>query len=518
MSALQSVDFHAVAPVLALGGGALAVLVADLFLPPARRWLAMPLALAATLTALVAAVTLVPGRPHPTFCTPATTLPAAVGGARVPASCSYVVDGFALLFQVVVLATLAIVLLLGLSGAREARLPAGEYHLMLLCSATGMVTIAASRDLLTLFISLELLSVPAFVLAGLRRHDARSSEAALTFFLVGVVSSAVTLFGIGLTYGLTGSLHFDRIALQLARPDVRGAPAAAAVVLTLVGFAFKVSAVPFHTWAPDTYTGAPIPVATFLSVASKASGFAGLLAVLLGAFRPYADVWGPVVAVLAVATMVVGNVVALQQRHAVRLLAWSSVAQSGYMLVPLGVAASARGRAESLDTALSATLAYVAIYAAMNLGAFACVAAVARRSPRNLIEDYRGLARASPLLAVALGFFLLCLAGAPPGLAGLFAKLVVFRATIDGGVAWLGVVMALATVVGLAYYVRFTALLFAGPDERADARTAGVAPARAEVPGTLRAAIGVAAAAALVIGVVPQLVLHVAPLSTLAAR
>ena len=273
------------------------------------------------------------------------------------------------------------------------------------------------------------------------------------------------------------------------------------------------SAAPFHFWAPDTYQGAPVPVAAFLSVASKAAGFAGLLTVCYVGFPAYSDVWAPLLGVLAAITMTLGNLVAIQQRHMVRLLAYSSIGQAGYILVPLGVAASAGE--EAMRTAFAATLSYIAIYAVMNLGVFACVTAVARRTPRNLIVDYRGLVRSSPVLAVTFAFFLFCLAGAPPGLAGLFAKIQVFRATIDGDIVWLGVIMAVNTVFAMYYYLRVAFSLFAGVGEPVEDASLA-APERISVPAPILAAIAITGLAALAIGFYPELVLHFTPLSVLA--
>jgi NADH-quinone oxidoreductase subunit N len=271
--------------------------------------------------------------------------------------------------------------------------------------------------------------------------------------------------------------------------------------MVVTGFGFKVSAVPFHFWAPDTYQGAPVPVAAFLSTASKAAGFAGLLVLLLDAFPPYADMWGPVVAVLAAVTMTVGNVVALRQWHLVRLLAWSTVAQAGYMLVPLGVAATAGGRtASELPAAGEATLVYLGIYVAMNLGAFACAVAVSRRAPRGAIADLRGLVRRAPLLAVAFAVFLTALAGLPPGVAGLFAKVVVLREAVHGHVTWLAVVAAVNAVIGLAYYLRVAALLFTGIEDAEP--TAAVVPARRSA--TVAGGLGLAALATAVLSFYPQ--------------
>ena len=226
------------------------------------------------------------------------------------------------------------------------------------------------------------------------------------------------------------------------------------VVLVLAGFAFKIAAVPFHSWAADVYQGAPVPIAALLSVVSKAAGFAGLLLILVSALDSQAPTWAPIVAVISALTMTVGNLLALRQRSAVRMLAWSSVAQSGYILAPLAVFVSVG------QSAVSASVTYLVLYAAMNLGAFAVVMLIAKAGGPNDLDDYRGLARRSPTAALALAFFLICLAGLPPGLSGLFAKVVVFRELVTGDLAWLAVAMAVNTVIGLYYYVTWTARLF----------------------------------------------------------
>ncbi len=498
---IQSIDYLALAPSLALAVGAVVVLLADLFIDRRKPEVLSGLSLAGAVAALGFAVWLpVDGRsPRRTLCFPD-------GG------CSYVADGFTAFFQVLVLLALVVVLLLSVTTVVEHRLAPGEFHFLLLASVTGMLVLAAARDLLSLVVALEVVSLPAFVLVGLRRGDPRGSEAALKFFLFSVVSTGITVYGMAMIYGVTGSLQVDRIAAALGPVHQAGgsksAVAATAVVLVIAGFAFKVSAVPFHFWVPDTYQGAPVPVAAFLSTASKAAGFAGLLVLLLDAFRPYADVWGPVVAVLAAVTMTVGNLVALRQWHLVRLLAWSTVAQAGYMLVPLGVAATSGGRVPAeMRLAAQATLTYLAVYVAMNLGAFACVAAIVRREPRGAIADARGLVRRSPVLAVVFGLFLTALAGLPPGVAGLFAKVVVLRDAVHGGATWLAIIAAVNTVIGLAYYLRVTAVLFAtgrpaGGEE--DGREPTVLAPRST---PVVAGLGVALAATVALSVYPQPVL-----------
>jgi NADH-quinone oxidoreductase subunit N len=311
-----------------------------------------------------------------------------------------------------------------------------------------------------------------------------------------VVSTAVMLFGLSLVYGVTGQVHLDRIATALDQPGDRKAVLLIGVVLAIAGFGFKVAAVPFHFWAPDTYEGAPVPIAAYLSVVSKAAGFVGLALLLTRGFAPYADVWGPTLAVLAAATMTVGNLAALRQTQAVRLLAWSSIAQSGYMLVPLGAASIGH-----VDDVLPATVAYVLAYGVMNMGAFAVVTLVGRHRPANLLSDYRSLGRTEPLTAFALAFALACLAGLPPGLLGLFAKIVVFRAPVDQGVGWLAVVMAVNVVIGLYYYLAWAATLYSRTDPAAR-------PPSYRISWSDGLAVGVTLGAALWLSVAPGLVLR----------
>jgi len=454
---IQTIDYAAIAPPVIVASGGVVVLVADLFVGrAARRAVAFTLSIVSTLAALGATAWLARGSSRSTLC--------------LPDGCSYVADDFAMFFQLLFLSVLVVVLLMSVSGVAQDRMPPGEYHALLLWSVSGMLVLAAARDLLSLLIALEVVSLPAFVLVGLRRDSARSAEAALKFFLFSVVSTALTAYGIALLYGVTGHITLSGIAEGLRAPHAHAgamsALAATAIVLVIAGFAFKVSAVPFHFWTPDTYDGAPVAIAAFLSVASKAAGFAGLIVLLLQGFRSYDDVWGPVIAVLAAVTMTVGNLVALRQWHLVRLLAWSTVAQAGYLLMPLGVAATEGGRSNhELQLAVQATLTYLAVYAAMNLGAFACVTAISRRFPRLAVQDIRGLARSSPWLAVAFALFLTALAGLPPGVAGLFAKVVVLRAAVHGHVTWLAVVAAVNTVIGLAYYLRVAAVMFSTDGE-----------------------------------------------------
>ncbi|MBD0692190.1 NADH-quinone oxidoreductase subunit N [Streptomyces sp. CBMA123] len=505
-SLIQSVDWVAIAPPLIAAVAALAVLVTDLFLPERhKQWLGR-LAAAGLALALIALLPLTGGSPRATFCL------RNVAGATDTAGCSYVADHFALVFQLLALGGALIAALLSTQTVDREKLPRGEYWFLLLSSATGAALLPASRDLATMVIALEVASLPAFALVALRR-DGRGAEAAFKFFVSSVTATAVMLLGIGFVYAASGSLHLGAVAQGLEHAPGQLRPLAeAGAVLTLVGFAFKVAAVPFHFWLPDTYTGAPLPVAGYLSVVGKAAGLSGLALATTIAFRPYAHSWGLVLAVLAAVTMTVGNVGALRQRFdtrysAVRLLAWSSVGQAGYLLVPLAAA----GYAPTGADMLGATAAYALIYGVVNLGAFGVVAAVGRRAGIR-VDDFRGLFARNRWTALALAFFLLCLAGLPPGVIGLFGKVVVFRAAVDAGLGWLAVVMAVNVVVALYYYLRWTARLFA-PADPADAAAAAAAAedgAERRLPVGLTATLGLTASLAVVLSVAPQLVLQVA--------
>src|SRR5712691_4640118 len=387
------IDYHAIAPELVLAGTLFLVLFVDLFLRRERKWLAMPLAFIGVLASLLVTLTL-------------------IGSRRVTFGGSYVVDNFAILFKVFFLGVALVILLLSLRYFRDGRYYQGEYYFLLLSSFLGMLTMPSSRDLLMLFISLELVSAPGFLLAGFRKSDPRSNEAALKFFLISVLSTAVMLYGMSLIYGVTGSTRLERIAAKLAQPAGASNLALAAILFVVTGFAFKVSAFPFQFWAPDTYEGSPVPVAAFLSVASKAAGFAGLLQIMFVAFLPRADFWAPIFAVLSLFTMTIGNLVALQQRQVVRLLAYSSIAQAGYMLLPFALATT--NDAAINKEAFSAAVLYILIYAVMNLGTFAVVIAMSREAPGILVSDFAGLAQRAAPVAVAMAIFLISLAGLPP--------------------------------------------------------------------------------------------------------
>ncbi|MEV0170850.1 NADH-quinone oxidoreductase subunit N [Streptomyces sp. NPDC050803] len=488
---VQSVDWLAIAPPTIAAVVGLAVLVADLFVGENRKALLGWTSVAGLAAATLMLLPLLDGD-RATFC---------LTGA--PDVCSYTADRFTLVLQLLVLGGALLAALLSVTALKDAdkRLPEGEFWFLLLSSVAGAALLPASRDLATLIVALEVASLPAFALVGLRHGDRKSSEAALKFFLSSVTATAVSLMGISFVYASTGTLYLTQIADRIQNVDGQFQTLTqTGVVLTLIGFAFKTAAVPFHFWVPDTYVGAPLPVAAYLSVVGKAVGFSGLILITVIALPSYADVWGPALAALAALTMTVGNVGALRQQatraySAVRLLAWSSVGQAGYLLVPIAAAAYS----DDPEGAIGSTVAYALMYAAVNLGAFAVAALVGRTKSLNRLTDYRGLYARNPLSALVLAFFLLCLAGLPPGIIGLFAKVTVFSAAVDAGLGWLAVVMAVNVVIALFYYLQWTGLLFRAPEG---------APERHLVPAPVTATIALTAVLGIGLSGAPQLILR----------
>ncbi|MGH7308095.1 MAG: NADH-quinone oxidoreductase subunit N [Candidatus Rokuibacteriota bacterium] len=360
--------------------------------------------------------------------------PEALGGM-------FVQDGLALFAKRLLLAATFIGLLGGL-GQRERAFArrAGEYHLLLLASLLGMLVLVSARDLILLFVAFELMSIPLYVLSGFAKREPTAVEAALKFFLVGSVSSAVMAYGLSFVYGAIRTTSLDGVAKALAAGD----PLLVLGLLTaFAGFGFKIAAFPFHMWVPDTYEAASTPFVAWLSVAPKAAGFVVLFRVYFEGAGPEAARWMPVAAGLAAVTIVAGNLMALPQQNAKRLLAYSGIAHIGYMLI--GVAA-----ASAVGTAM--VLFYLVAYVFGNMGAFLVVEAVARAEGSEHVAALRGLAQRSPLLALAMLLFLLSLGGIP-FVAGFWAKLYVFWAAAAAGLYWLVLLGALLTVVALFYYL-----------------------------------------------------------------
>jgi NADH-quinone oxidoreductase subunit N len=429
-------------------------------------------------------------------------------GERIVFGGAYVVDAFTLIFQGFFLIAAMVVLLISYRYLRDGGFYQGEYYFLLLTAFLGCTLMPASRNLLMLFLALELVSAPGFLLAAFRKSDIKGNEGGLKFFIIGVLSTAVMLYGMSLIYGLTGRLELNAIAQGLSGlTGARETLANVAIVFVVIGFAFKVSAVPFQFWAPDTYEGAPVPVAGFLAVASAAAGFAGLLQLMFVAFVGQSTFWAPIFAVLSVLTMTLGNLVALRQRQTIRLLAYSGIAQSGYILLPFALVSA---NASVNQTAFEAAVVYILIYAVMNIGAFAVATAVAERRPNLQIEDFSGLAQTAPLLAVAMTAFMVSLAGVPPT-GGFWGKVLIFRAAIDFG-GWIGPllasIMVINSVISVGYYFLIPrAMIFEDPAE---------GETRLATPALLTFVVGISLAAIGVIFIVPNVIFRLGELSSLA--
>jgi NADH-quinone oxidoreductase subunit N len=424
---------------------------------------------------------------------------------------SYVVDEFALVLKGLFIVAAYLVLLLSHHYIESERFYQGEYYFLLLVSVLGSLLMASSRDLIILFIALELTTGPLYLLAGWRKGDVKSNEASLKYFILGVLSTAILLWGMSLLYGLTGEVTFSGIAA--ATSGMADEPAVVvAVLFVIVGFAFKIAAAPFHFWAPDTYEGAPTPVTAYLSVNSKAAGFVAMLLVMYLALPDLSEIWAPALWLLAALSMTLGNLSAIRQSNIVRLLAYSSVAQAGFMLVPFAAAAVA---GTNLEEGFSATVIYLVIYAVMNLGAFACVIAAANKTGTGEIDGWAGLGRLDARLGLLIGIFFFSLAGIPP-LAGWFAKFAMFRSVILAGGTATVVLAIIATVnVVIAFYYYSRVIKAVWLDDAPDPATEHVA-----VPPSvsLRLALVIAAGLTIAIGFFPTIATFVADASRVIAQ
>ncbi len=489
-------DWHALAPDICLTATLLVVLVACFVVPDRDAGQISRIAAIGVLVSLIPIVTL-----------------AADGNDRSMFGGAYVVDNYALALKAFFLVVTYVVILVSVDYIESGDYYRGEFYFLLLASTLGLTVMVSARDLITIFVALELISVPTFILAAFRKHDRISNEAGVKYYIIGVLSSALMLYGMSLIFGFAGSTRLSEISEFVSTEGTKPL-LTIAIFLTLVGFAFKVSAVPFHFWAPDTYEGAPTPVTAFLSVASKAGGFVALLNIIFFGFYGTrgagADLWWPLVWFLAAASMTLGNLGALRQTNIVRMLAYSSIAQGGFMLVPFAAAgiAAAHGDLSVADNAFGAVIVYLLVYGAMNLGAFAVVIAVARRTRSAEISTYDGLFQTSPGLAVMMTIFLASLAGVPP-LAGWFAKFVMFSSALQVGNGWatvLAIIAAVNSVIAFFYYANvIRAMWFHDPatEDRSVIR----------VPAALGGAIAITVAVTVVIGIYPQIFARVGELA-----
>ena len=476
-----SVNWLAIAPVLAVAGaGVLIVLLRALI---RRRPIATPLAYGVAVVGLITAGGFLWRQWQDVH----------HGGAITTLAGMVRVDGFAIFLGTVVLASTFLALLLAAAYLRREGLERPEYIALMMLSSAGMLIMTTANDLVVVFLALEILSIPLYVLAAFDRRRLTSQESGIKYFVLGAFSSAIFLYGVALTYGATGTTSLTGIGTFLANNTLlEQGTLLAGLALLLVGLGFKVAAVPFHMWTPDVYQGAPTPVTAFMSSATKAAGFAALIRVFTLAFPTYREDWRPAVWALAVLTLAVGSIAAVIQTDLKRVLAYSSIAHAGYILVAFQVA-TPRGR--------EAALLYLFAYAFMIIGSFAVITIATRRGDdHHSFDDYRGLALERPVLGGLLAFFLLAQAGVP-ATSGFIVKLQVFAAAVDRGEYALTVIAVLASVVAAFFYLRVAVALFSAP--AVDAPADEVAALSRPVDLWSGVVLFVAAAMTLVIGILP---------------
>ncbi|MGH2491062.1 MAG: NADH-quinone oxidoreductase subunit N [Candidatus Limnocylindria bacterium] len=399
------------------------------------------------------------------------------------------IDTFTTFFRAVFILLAVFATLVAPSYLERRVISPGEYYATICFSTVGAMTIALSTDLITLFVGLELMTIPIYVLAGMQRRDRFANEAALKYFLLGAFSSALLVYGFAWLYGVTGSTRYADIAIELQRIGLANGPTIVALALVTVGLGFKAAVVPFHQWTPDAYDGAPTPATAFMSVGPKAAAFAAILRVLMSALAPLAVDWSTVFAVLAAVTMTGGNIVALVQTNTKRMLAYSRIAHTGYILA--AVAALAAG-----PSATAAVLFYLFAYGVMNLGAFACLLYFDIEGSRGAtLDELNGFGRRHPIGAFAFFVFLISLTGIPPTV-GFVAKVFVILPVLDAGYTWLAVLIALNAVLAAFYYLRVVVHMY-----MYDAETGAPMVVNTRLLST---ALGVSALATIVLGILPN--------------
>jgi NADH-quinone oxidoreductase subunit N len=468
---LSTSDFYYILPELVLTAGALVVLIADVLLPRGSKIL-----VAVTLVVIGATVV--------------SLVPFADTHVEV-ANGLIAVDQFALFFKVAFLVAAALTVLMSVRYLEVEGASPGEYYFLILCATLGMMIMAGGIDLITIFIGLETMAISFYILAGFIKPNQRSNEAAVKYFLLGAFSLGILLYGMSLMYGLSGTTNLRTMATAFVGQE-GDRRLLLAVILVVAGVGFKIAAVPFHMWAPDVYEGAPTPVTAFLSVGSKAASFAMLLRIFVEGLPSMSGDWRMLFEVLAIVTMTIGNVAALTQTNLKRMLAYSSIAHAGYVLIGV-VAGTPRG--------VSAMLIYLLIYTFMQIGAFAVVVMLRREDVvGDELKDFSGLHFRHPLAAFAMLLFMLSLGGIPPT-AGFMGKFWLFGAAIDAGYVWLAVIGVLNSAVSLYYYIRIVVFMYV------KAPVAGSEPT-ANAP--LAVALTVAVVATIVLGLYPRLLFEVA--------
>ncbi len=464
------IDFSLITPELFLVGAAFVVLIGDLFLPRgSKKGLAAISALALVLF-MVISVSL-------------RDMEGSLYNGLV------LIDGYTVFFRILfALMSLSVILMSVDFVSQRLKYP-GEYYSLILFATLAMVAMAEAGEIITAYISLELLNFCLYVLVSYARDNPKSNEAGLKYIILSAFASALLLYGFSFLYGIAGTTYYDGIAGTLAQAGSMSSGLIIALVLITAGLGFKVAAVPFHMWTPDVYEGAPIPVTAFIAVASKAAGFALLLRFFSSALAPVADDWGIVIAIIAAISMTLGNLVAIQQRNMMRMLAYSSIAQIGYLLIGLVVLNSFTA---------SAILLHLAGYGVSNLVAFMCATAYFNLTGKDEIRDYAGLAERSPLLALSMAIGLFSLAGLP-FFAGFITKFYLFTAAADSGLLWLVTIAVINSFISLYYYIQVVRQMYISQPQE---------PNRLSVPGLTVGTLAALLAGVIWIGIYPAPVLN----------
>jgi NADH-quinone oxidoreductase subunit N len=437
---LPEIDLYLIAPEIVVTAFGFLVLLVDVFTPKAERKSYLGII---SLIGIILAFLF--------------TLPQ-IGSIKTGFGGMFTSDGFALFFKVLFLIIAFLTTLISMAYVQREGIEFGEYYALIHFSTLGMMLMAAGTHLITIFLGLETMSISIYILAGMMREDKRSIEAAMKYFLLGAFATGFLLYGIALLYGATGSLHLKEVASYIASKNLLKNPMLLmSLVFLTIGFGFKIASVPFHMWTPDVYEGAPTSITAFMATGVKAAGFSALLRVFFSALPGFRPDWTSIMWLIAVATMTVGNLVAISQENIKRMLAYSSIAHAGYILVAF-VAGN--------DLGTSGILFYLMAYAFMNIGAFTVVILLGKKGEENtLITDYAGVGFKYPLLAASMTIFLLSMAGIPP-LGGFMAKFYVFSAAVKSKFYWLVIIGVLNSAVSVYYYLRVTVLMYFREPER----------------------------------------------------
>lgn len=481
-ASIMTFNILSILPILILSGFGMIVLFVDIF--SSRRWREKNLLAYVSLLGVILA---------------AIFARSSTGTTLFSFNETFTIDNYSLFFNFIFLLSTGLTILISHSYIRREEINHGEYYALILFSTIGMMLMAAGADLLNIYIGLEVMSVSIYILTGFKRSKLISNEASLKYFLLGAFATGFLLYGISLIYGSTGTINLKQIAGFIASKGGISDPVLLmGMGLVIVGLGFKVASVPFHTWVPDVYEGAPTAITAFMSVGPKAAGFAAFLRIFMTAFGSTHGEWQKIISILAILTMTTGNVIAIAQSNIKRMLAYSSIAHAGYLLIAL-VAANNIG--------VPGTLFYLLAYTFMNIGAFAIVIVLSRKGDECIqINDYAGLGFKHPFLAIAMTLFMLSMAGVPP-MAGFVGKFYIFSAAIKSGYIGLAIIGVINSVISVYYYLRITVIMYMKE------------PAREFTPLTISplivAAIAISMIGTLHLGIFPSKVMEIAQQATL---